>query len=102
MPTPSGESTRLRHSSTWRRTWLDQAACREEDPDLFFASDTVLKNQAKWTCARCPVREACLRHALTFPEPYGIWGGFDEVERRMIARRLRDRRAKARARARSA
>jgi WhiB family redox-sensing transcriptional regulator len=30
----------------------------------------------------CAVRRECLEYALTTKEPYGIWGGLTEVERR--------------------
>lgn len=78
--------------SIWRSAWLDQVACSEADAELFFSSDTTLQTQAKWICARCPVRQDCLRHALTYPEHQGIWGGFDPEERRLIARRIREKR----------
>ena len=41
---------------------------------------------AKAVCARCPVIEACLKHALSVREPYGVWGGMSEEERaRLVA-----------------
>jgi WhiB family redox-sensing transcriptional regulator len=38
-------------------------------------------------CAGCPVRAACLTHALTHDEPWGMWGGLTTRER--AAPRLR-------------
>ncbi|WP_162237328.1 WhiB family transcriptional regulator, partial [Aeromicrobium sp. Leaf272] len=38
-------------------------------------------------CARCPVIEQCREHALTVQEPYGVWGGLSEAERREILER---------------
>lgn len=38
-------------------------------------------------CGRCPVRVACLEYALSVRDPYGIWGGLTEVERRWLLRR---------------
>ena len=36
--------------------------------------------------AKCPVIDACLKHALSVREPYGVWGGMSEEERaRLIA-----------------
>lgn len=36
---------------------------------------------AKAVCAACPVRAACLAHALACDEPWGIWGGLTSRER---------------------
>ncbi|MCK1820211.1 WhiB family transcriptional regulator [Streptomyces sp. XM83C] len=71
--------------------WRERAACRTEDPDLFFPLGTsgaslVQAEQAKAVCRRCPVREPCLRFALGTGQALGIWGGTDEAERRTLAR----------------
>ncbi|PXY25939.1 transcription factor WhiB [Prauserella sp. PE36] len=74
--------------------WSERAACRDEDPELFFpvsdmgpgAQQTA---QAKAICARCPVRAECLRYALESGLDYGIFGGTTERERRALVRRNR-------------
>lgn len=76
--------------------WRHRAACRDEDPELFFykgredslqASAQIIK--AKTVCRRCPVISDCLRYALkTGPE--GVWGGTTFDERADIRRRLRE------------
>ena len=38
--------------------------------------------KAKAICGVCPVREPCCNHAIQIREPFGIWGGLTEVERR--------------------
>lgn len=43
---------------------------------------------AKNFCWSCPVKTECLDHALTTPEPKGIWGGFTEKERRQLGRSM--------------
>ena len=35
-------------------------------------------------CAGCPVRRPCLRYALSTGQEFGIWGGYDESERRAL------------------
>jgi len=51
--------------------------------------------RAKQVCNECPVLRQCRDHALTVQEPYGIWGGLDEGERRAaFARRRQLRKAK--------
>jgi len=38
--------------------------------------------RAKSICRICPVGAECLDYAMTIREPYGIWGGLTEAERR--------------------
>ncbi|HEY1324318.1 MAG TPA: WhiB family transcriptional regulator [Streptosporangiaceae bacterium] len=71
-------------------------ACRTADPDLFFGPDAERVTdckarvaKAKAVCAGCPVREACLAYAMAAGEPYGIWGGLTEDERRALRRQRR-------------
>jgi WhiB family redox-sensing transcriptional regulator len=46
--------------------WMNRAACRDEDPELFFSClSPVLREKAKAVCASCPVRDTCLESALT-------------------------------------
>ncbi|ANS62678.1 regulatory protein [Streptomyces lincolnensis] len=77
--------------------WRDHAACRHEDPDLFFPIGTtgpalVQQEQAKAVCRRCPVREECLEWALDTGQAIGVWGGTSENERRALKRRAAARR----------
>ena len=44
---------------------------------------------AKAVCQRCPVIDACRRHALQAQEPCGIWGGLSEEERAGLLRAQR-------------
>jgi WhiB family transcriptional regulator, redox-sensing transcriptional regulator len=72
-------------------TWRDRSACVDSPVDLWFPdpADTVTETAAKTVCAGCPVRTACLAHALNRPERYGIWGGLNETELRIVRRALR-------------
>lgn len=80
LPLPSDEGA---------PTWRDDAACREADVELFFAHGEESQREALAMCEACPVRDACLEHALTAREPYGIWGGTGEQERKRMIRRRR-------------
>lgn len=40
------------------------------------------------TWRRCPVRMVCLAVALDTGEPYGIWGGLTEEDRRRVPREV--------------
>ena len=71
--------------------WQYQGACRDLDPEMFFHPDGERgprrrnrENAAKAVCASCPVIAACRAHALAVQEPYGIWGGLSESDRRII------------------
>jgi hypothetical protein len=67
--------------------WHHRAACTGQT-DLMFSVDPADKARARGLCVICPVREACLAAALLRSEPDGIWGGFDEPQRRALMRRL--------------
>lgn len=65
-------------------TFMDQAACRGMNQDLFLPE----KADAQWSyararkvCAVCPVRVECLRFALDMREQFGMWGGCTPEER---------------------
>lgn len=74
---------------TVHQDWRDDAACRDQDPELFFALDDTTAQRALAICAGCPVRSACLEHALANGERHGIWGGTTEHERRTLLRERR-------------
>ena len=69
--------------------WSVSAACRTEDPELFFplgtAGPSLLQVEAaKQVCRRCPVVDACLDWALRTGQSAGVWGGLSETERRTL------------------
>lgn len=73
--------------------WQDNAECRHHDPEVFYPTDGDNRTArvARSICAACPVIERCLEHALTYPETYGIWGGFTPKElMKMRAARRKD------------
>jgi WhiB family redox-sensing transcriptional regulator len=69
--------------------WRKQAACRGIDPEVFYPETDEQAEEAKAVCATCPVRQACLEHALAHREREGVWGGTTERERRRIHRQRR-------------
>ncbi|MCX2969111.1 MULTISPECIES: WhiB family transcriptional regulator [Streptomyces] len=78
--------------------WHSEAVCRRDEAGLFFApskeptAERLAREQAaKAVCARCPVLVECREHALTQPEPYGVWGGLTAAERRVVLARRRRR-----------
>ena len=81
-------------TDSWEYGWQWRAACRGEDSGLFFApadpeprdERLARERKAKELCAVCPVRVECLEYAVRTREPYGIWGGLNEIERRVLVR----------------
>jgi WhiB family transcriptional regulator, redox-sensing transcriptional regulator len=76
--------------------WRDDAACRDADPELFFADSDVRSARtqvktAKLICRGCPVKVTCLNWALASGQEAGIWGGLTEDERRGLLRHGRRR-----------
>jgi WhiB family transcriptional regulator, redox-sensing transcriptional regulator len=74
-----------------RVSWRESAACRDIETELFFpiGNSGLAAADAEWAkgiCARCPVRKPCLAFSLATGQQYGIWGGFDEEERRGLRR----------------
>ena len=72
--------------------WRAEAACRDEDPELFFPlGDTgpalMQIEDAKSVCRSCAVTTDCLSWALESGQEAGIWGGMSEAERRQWRRR---------------
>jgi WhiB family redox-sensing transcriptional regulator len=77
--------------------WRNDAACKDEDPDVFFPIGTTgiaveQVEDAKRICARCSVQEPCLEFALASNQDAGVWGGLTEDERRTLKRARQRRR----------
>lgn len=78
-------------AETW--DWQLKAACRDMESARFFHPEhergsrkTQRDEQAKAVCRRCPVIVECRQHALRTHEPYGVWGGMTEEERKLALR----------------
>lgn len=85
------DATRLPTPVTENWDWQTGGNCRRLDSAIFFHIDGLRglvrqrrEAQAKAICRTCPVLEACREHALEVKEPYGVWGGMGEAERRDI------------------
>ncbi len=71
-------------------SWRRDAACRHEEPELFFPGEKTLDphvwDAPRAVCEACPVRDACLEYALDAGEPHGMFGGLTPEERHKIRR----------------
>ena len=71
-------------------SWQLRGLCRGNHSHLFFPPSTFERKdererrelRARAICRVCPVMSECLEYAMRIREPYGIWGGFTESERR--------------------
>jgi WhiB family redox-sensing transcriptional regulator len=69
-------------------SWYEYAACRGEDPELFFPVGSTgpaieQLSKAKTVCGRCAVQSVCLEWAVLAGIADGVWGGRSEDERRV-------------------
>lgn len=68
-------------------SWQLHGSCRDYPAEVFFPDEVrgrglrTREEKAKQICRACPVLDRCRRHALTAPEPYGIWGAMTARER---------------------
>ncbi|HVA59618.1 MAG TPA: WhiB family transcriptional regulator [Mycobacteriales bacterium] len=73
--------------------WIDEAACRGMDTELFFAppggGGVVSSRRALLVCESCPVQANCLHLALDNGEQYGVWGGTTPEQREPLVRARR-------------
>jgi WhiB family transcriptional regulator, redox-sensing transcriptional regulator len=72
-------------------TWQLQGSCRGLPSSVFYFPENERGHRrrrrelrAKRICLECPVIRECLRHALTWPETWGIWGATNPTERAEI------------------
>jgi WhiB family redox-sensing transcriptional regulator len=66
---------------------MEQAACIQAEPSLFFPEGKNKREQeykAKQVCASCAIVTDCLQFAID-NEQLGIWGGTTEEERRHLS-----------------
>lgn len=70
--------------------WQSHGLCRGNHAHLFFPPSTFERKdererreaRAKAICNVCSVQRECCEYALAIREPFGIWGGLTEADRR--------------------
>jgi WhiB family redox-sensing transcriptional regulator len=73
--------------STFDPDWRDHAACKGENPAVFFFEDTSPNHEARRMCYTCPVRIDCLEYATENEKDWGVWAGVT-ARVRLTLRRL--------------
>jgi WhiB family redox-sensing transcriptional regulator len=82
------------------RAWMDQAACLDVDPELFFPSPPSQVWGGRYgddraqavkaaidVCKTCPVAAECLDYGQRIGATTGVWGGFDFDDTRLWRKR---------------
>ena len=69
--------------------WQYLGSCNSLDTEMFFHQEGERgparrrrAASAREICHACPVLGQCRSYALSTAEPYGVWGGLTEEERR--------------------
>jgi WhiB family redox-sensing transcriptional regulator len=81
------DPSELLESLIGRPSWHERASCRGEGPVAWFPGPGADLSAAIRICGRCPVREECLKDAMSRGERAdsgGIWGGTTAQERRRL------------------
>lgn len=76
-----------------RGRWVEQAACRCVDTNIFYDRRPNFAATARAICAECPVQFECLDYAIACEslDPYGahgIWAGLDRRQRNALRKQL--------------
>lgn len=69
------------------REWRENAACRGQNPRVFYEYTNRDLPVLRAFCAECATRNECLEFALANREPAGLWGGYTTKEREQLSRR---------------
>jgi WhiB family transcriptional regulator, redox-sensing transcriptional regulator len=65
-------------------TWVNWAACKNVDTNIFFPERGDNTLAAKQICYGCPVRTECAEYSIAIGEKMGVWGGAGEKDRRLM------------------
>ncbi|QSE93768.1 WhiB family transcriptional regulator [Rhodococcus pseudokoreensis] len=74
--------------------WRESASCTSVGDYFFFAPESetdharyLREDIARGICGGCAARHHCRRYSLETAQPYGVWGGLTEWERKEILER---------------
>ena len=67
--------------------WVKDALCSQiGDGDLWYPEHGNTARAARSVCAACPVRGECLSYAMDHEPRWGVFGGFNALERESLRR----------------
>ena len=77
---------RANRRSTGDSSFMQHAACRGMDPNMFHPEkgESLVYAKARAVCMGCPVRIDCAEYAIPQASCVGVWGGLSEQERRAL------------------
>ena len=93
----SPEEAMTETASDLDTSWMEQGACLNEDPEIFFLDNDdpeELRKQkmeaARGICMSCPVLAECTLHGLLVEtdDHWNIYGGMTHRERRALRREI--------------
>lgn len=67
-------------------SWYQRAACKGQDPDIWYPGPQGSDAAAVKVCVRCTVSEECLNDALKTGEQRGVRAGLSAEARRRMRR----------------
>jgi len=72
---------------------MDEGACINKDPEIFFPTKVRQTGEAKKVCSTCDVRLKCLAWIMATERDadkrYGTYGGMDPVERKELFQKIK-------------
>lgn len=77
IPVPLLRLASERLTRPGRHDWMDDAACRDCDPNLWDTDRTPDQSIARTICSGCPVVAACAVAAKAARATHGTWAGVD-------------------------
>ena len=73
---------RLKNGAIANQDFIPLGVCALTPSLDFFSGAAAVKAECREMCGECPVRYECLEFSLVTEQEFGIWGGFDEKERK--------------------
>ena len=80
---------RLKNWQLANHDFIDHGLCLVYPSLDFFSNSVASKAECRAVCEGCSVRYECLEFSLVTEQEYGMWGGYDEKERKTMIKEMR-------------